>query len=183
MSAVLTAPAPSRPVAGSPMERAHPLAKLAALLPVSARSRSNRSFTGAGRIILQRVSELRFTWEGRSFGIGVSIGLIALLKGDVGPWLWEVMRHVLHDEQAAREFADKLLVDGFLKSVMQPLASPEQYGSFFSVADFSDVEQAQAASFWNDEIHPTEEGFAVLAEHFNASIRSLLPAHKRNAVV
>ena len=36
MSAVLTAPAPSRPVAGSLMERAHPLAKLAALLPVSA---------------------------------------------------------------------------------------------------------------------------------------------------
>jgi diguanylate cyclase (GGDEF)-like protein len=30
--------------------------------------------------ILRRVSELRFTWEGRSFGIGVSIGLIAVTK-------------------------------------------------------------------------------------------------------
>jgi diguanylate cyclase (GGDEF)-like protein/PAS domain S-box-containing protein len=30
--------------------------------------------------ILRRVSESRFTWEGRSFGIGVSIGLIAVTK-------------------------------------------------------------------------------------------------------
>jgi lysophospholipase L1-like esterase len=112
-----------------------------------------------------------------------NIGLIALLKGDAGPWLWRVMRHVLRDEQAGREFADKLLIDGFLESVMQPLAAPEQYGSFFSVVDFSDVEQAQAATFWNDEIHPTEEGFAVLAERLNASIKSLLPAHKRDAVL
>lgn len=111
-----------------------------------------------------------------------NIGLIALLKGDAGPWLWKVMKHVVHDEHAAREFADKLLVDGYLKSVMQPLAAAEQYGDFFSVADFSDVDQAQAASFWNDEIHPTEEGFAVLAERYNASIKALLPPQKRGAI-
>ena len=111
-----------------------------------------------------------------------NIGLIALLKGDVGPWLWKVMRHVLPDEAAGKVFADRLLVDGFLNSVLQPLASPQQYGEFFSVADFSQLAEARSPGFWNDEIHPTEEGFGVLAEHFNAAIRSLLPPEKQDAV-
>ncbi|MGD6979359.1 MULTISPECIES: energy-coupling factor transporter transmembrane component T family protein [Citricoccus] len=55
MSAVLTAPAPSRPVAGSPMERAHPLAKLAALLPVTAVLVASMDWVSSGLVLLVAV--------------------------------------------------------------------------------------------------------------------------------
>ena len=109
-----------------------------------------------------------------------NIGLIALLKDDVGPWLWGPMQHVLANQAEAKRFADLLLLDGFRDSVMQPLA--QAHPQLFSYADFSAVPAMARAASWYDEIHPTGDGFAALATVFNDTIRAALPPAKRAAV-
>lgn len=109
-----------------------------------------------------------------------NIGLIALLKDDVGPWLWGPMQHVLASKTEAKRFADLLLLDGFRDSAMQPLM--QAYPQLFSYADFSAVPAMAQAASWYDEIHPTGDGFAALASVFNDTIRAALPAAKRAAV-
>lgn len=108
-----------------------------------------------------------------------NIGLIAWVKDDVGPWLWEPMKHVLKNKDEGREFARMILEDGFRDSVLKPLA--RRYDGLFSIVDFGVVDTA-AAGFWNDEIHPSEAGFDVLATRFNDAVRAALPARKRPAV-
>ena len=78
----------------------------------------------------------------------------------------------------ARPFAEKLLKKGFAGVLARVRTAHPQ----FSFADFSQVPDTQAESFWYDEIHPTEEGFGVLAARFNQSIRAALPASKRASV-
>lgn len=109
-------------------------------------------------------------------------GLIAWLAGDLGPWLWSVMRHVLADEGAARRFAERMLVEGMRDAVLAPLAADPAYRGFFHHVDFSDLTAVRQQAFWYDEIHPTEAGFGALALRFNAALRELLPAAKRGAV-
>ncbi len=110
----------------------------------------------------------------------VNIGLIALLKDDVGPWLWGPMQHVLPDKTQARRFADLLLLDGLRDRVMQSLA--QVYPQLFSYADFSAVPEMTQVTAWYDEIHPTERGFAALAPVLNDEIRRVLPPRKQAAV-
>ena len=66
-----------------------------------------------------------------------NIGLIAWLKDDVGPWLWNRMQWVLADKAEGKKFADLILVEGFGRGVLQKLAG--EYPGFFSVVDFSGV--------------------------------------------
>lgn len=108
-----------------------------------------------------------------------NIGLIAWVKDDVGPWLWTPMKHVVRTREDAKEFARLMLEDGFRDSVLVPLA--RRYAGLFSVADFSGID-TRTAGFWNDEIHPGEQGFGTLAGPLNAAIRDALPARKRHAV-
>lgn len=108
-----------------------------------------------------------------------NIGLIAWVKDDTGPWLWEPMRHVLKNRDEAREFARMMLEDGFRDAVLKPLA--RDYNGLFSIVDFGDVDTS-ATGFWNDEIHPSEAGFDMLATRFNDALRAALPARKRHAV-
>lgn len=107
-----------------------------------------------------------------------NIGLIAWLKGETGPWLWNVMQHVVTDRTEGQKFADKM-IDGFKADVMGVLES--KYG-FFKASDFHDLPEPKSPSFWNDEIHPTEAGFATLAKRFNADLKVLLPTGKQAAV-
>lgn len=109
-----------------------------------------------------------------------NIGLIALIKDDIGPWLWGPMQHVLPSKAEAKRFADLLLLDGFRDRVMQPLA--RDYPQLFGFADFSVVPDMAQAKSWYDEIHPTAAGFAALATVFNDAIRAALPRAKRTAV-
>jgi hypothetical protein len=111
-----------------------------------------------------------------------NIGLIAWLKGSVGPWLWPVMQHVLADKASGKVFADLLLKDGFREMVLVPLTVPGEFGSFFSVADFEHTPGVDQDAFWNDEIHPTQEGFAKMARIFNRQIRDHLPFPKQGAI-
>lgn len=109
-----------------------------------------------------------------------NIGLVAWLKGEVGPWLWKPMQHVLKDgREGAKEFADRLLVQGFRRGVLDPLLA--RHAGLFSVADFATAD-VTFPGFWNDEIHPSEPGFGELAIAFNAEIRRQLPPGKRAAV-
>lgn len=110
-----------------------------------------------------------------------NIGLIAWVKEDVGPWLWAPMQHVVHDQDEAREFARRMLEDGFRDGVLGALARDPRYRGFFRVVDFTGVDTA-APGFWNDEIHPSESGFDAMAVPFNAAVREALPARKRHAV-
>lgn len=109
-----------------------------------------------------------------------NLGLAAPLIGNVGPWLWPATKAALGSKAEARRFADLLLVKGFRDRVLAP--SKADFPGLFSYADFSQVADAAQASFWYDEIHPTETGFGVLAIGYNAMIRAALPAAKRNAV-
>ncbi|WP_225763615.1 hypothetical protein [Stenotrophomonas sp. Marseille-Q4652] len=109
-----------------------------------------------------------------------NIGLIAWLKDDVGPWMWNRMQWVLADKAEGKRFADLILVEGFGRGVLQKLAG--EYPGFFSVVDFAGVTGIDQDSFWNDEIHPTEQGFLQLSRPFNQHLRDQLPAAKRAAV-
>ena len=110
-----------------------------------------------------------------------NIGLIAWLRDDIGPWLWRPMQHVLHDQDQARVFAQRLMA-GFREEVLLPLMQPATFGAFFSAVDFTHVAGVDDPGFWYDEIHPTEAGFSLLADAFNTHLRGVLPAHKRAAV-
>ena len=118
---------------------------------------------------------------GRPAGLTVdNIGLIAWLKNDVGPWLWGPMKFVLEDKLQGKEFAQLMLTEGFHKSVLLKLQ--EKYHGLFRVVDYSSAQGMSDLDFWNDEIHPTERGFEILASPFNAAIRSILPESKQVAV-
>lgn len=108
-----------------------------------------------------------------------NIGLIAILKGDVGPWLYGPMDRVLKDPAEGKLFADLLLVQGFKQTVLVPLEA--QYAGFFRVADLAQA-QLDGADDWYDEIHPTEAGFAKCTAVLNAQIRQALPADKAGSV-
>ena len=62
---------------------------------------------------------------------------------------------------------------------MKSLAT--RYYGLFSIVVFGVVDTA-AEGFCNDEIHPSEVGFDVLATRFNDTVRAALPARKRHAV-
>lgn len=111
-----------------------------------------------------------------------NIGLIAWLKGEIGPWLWAPMQHVLPDLIEGKRFADLLLFAGFRDQVLLPLSRPGAFGDFFSYVDFAQFAPAQQPAFWYDEIHPTEAGFAALAKPFNAVVKRAVPAAKQGAV-
>jgi len=109
-----------------------------------------------------------------------NIGLIAWFKDDVGPWLWGPMQKVLTNKTEGKAFARLMLVEGFHNSVL--LALEQKYPGLFSVVDYSSVTATHGSAFWNDEIHPTERGFDLLASPFNQAIKAALPSPKQGAV-
>lgn len=109
-----------------------------------------------------------------------NIGLIAILKHDVGPWLFGPMARVLRDAAAGKVFADLLLLQGFRDLVMKPLQSI--YPGLFSHVDLSSVAALDNPVMWHDEIHPAENGFGLCVAPFNDALRNALPAQKRPAV-
>jgi len=109
-----------------------------------------------------------------------NIGLIAIIKDDVGPWLWSVMKHVLPDLAEGKRFADRLLSDGFRDTVLVRLR--RDFPDLFDFVDFGTVAEIAVPTAWYDEIHPTGDGFAALAPLLTARIRTHLPQDKRTAV-
>ncbi len=148
-------------------------ARYTMMLETMSRVRPGFRVVGHGYAPLQKIGEPGATSI-------KNLGLAAPLIGNVGPWLWPATKAALGSKAEARRFADLLLVKGFRDRVLAP--SKADFPGLFSYADFSQVADAAQASFWYDEIHPTETGFGVLAIGYNAMIRAALPAAKRNAV-
>lgn len=147
--------------------------RYAVLLEAMSRVRPDFRVVGHGYAPLLRIGEPGATSI-------KNLGLAAPLVGNVGPWLWPAAKSALGSKAEARRFAELMLVQGFRDRVLAP--SKADFPGLFSYADFSQVADATQASFWYDEIHPTETGFGVLAIGYNAMIRAALPPAKRAAV-
>ena len=109
-----------------------------------------------------------------------NIGLIAILKNDVGPWRWGPMKEVLPDIGEGAVFSNLLLVKGYRDLVLAKIE--QEHAGLFSFADIASVGALADSNLWNDEIHPTAAGFALCAPVLNAALRAQLPAAKRAAV-
>ena len=101
--------------------------------------------------------------------IGLAAPLINFL-GEIGPWIQPYLQAKgLTDTAAQQQFSDAL-IDTFHDSVLMPL---KQQNPCFDFVDMRGTLQKQQA-LWNDEIHPTNAGFAQLTEVFWASLQPLL---------
>lgn len=100
-----------------------------------------------------------------------NIGAAALLRQGVGPWIGNRIAHVLPAVADQRRFA-RHLIDGFVDRVLVPLRDDRRTGRTF---DFVDLRGTLARdALWFDEMHPTGDGFALLAERFRRDMRSKL---------
>lgn len=153
------------------------------------RGRYERLLEALAKSVLPKRPHFRVVGHGYAplFRIGAkgdlsieNIGLIAILKDDVGPWLFGPMARVLADAGAGKVFADLLLLDGFRDRVLKPLTAA--YPGLFSFADLSATAGLDDSAPWYDEIHPTEEGFALCVPTLNGALRAALPADKAAAV-
>lgn len=109
-------------------------------------------------------------------GLG-NLGVAALLKKSVGPWIGPNIEDVIVGGiDAWRQFAH-LLIDGFVERVLEPVRKDPAFGGMFDYVDLRG--QLTADSDWNDEMHPTEAGFHRLAGIFRAKLIGKLPPGKR----
>lgn len=111
-------------------------------------------------------------------GVG-NLGVAALLKKSMGPWIGPNIEGVIDGGiEAWREFA-RLLIDGFVDRVLEPLKHDARFGGLFDYVDLRGnlTEDAQ----WHDEMHPTEAGFHQLAGIFRTALIGKLPPAKRGA--
>lgn len=106
-----------------------------------------------------------------------NIGLAALLKHEIGDWIAKHIKHVLPEMEQQRHFV-RLLIDGYFAQVLEPLKA--QYGEALHVVDIRGVLATDAD--WNDEMHPTSEGFQQLADRMRPALRALLPQAKQSGV-
>ncbi|WP_395374683.1 hypothetical protein [Marinicella sp. W31] len=101
--------------------------------------------------------------------IGLAAPLINFL-GEIGPWMQPYLQSKgLTDAAAQQQFSDRL-IDTFHDNVLIPL---KQQNPCFDFVDMRGTLQKQL-SLWNDEIHPTNDGFALLTEVFWSSLQPLL---------
>lgn len=100
-----------------------------------------------------------------------NVGAAALLRQGVGPWIGNRIAHVLPAVADQRRLA-RMLVDGFVDRVLVPLRDDPATGRVF---DFVDLRGTLARdAHWSDEMHPTGEGFAWLADRFRRAMRGKL---------
>ena len=108
--------------------------------------------------------------QAAQFTLG-NIGAAALLKQGTGPWIGNRVAHVLPDAADQRRFA-RLLIDGFVERVLLPLRDDPASGRVFDFVDLRGTLTRDTQ--WFDEMHPTGEGFALLARRFRSAMRARL---------
>lgn len=114
---------------------------------------------------------------GRAAPLSVAgIGLAALLKREVGPWIAPHIAHVLPATADQRAFARRL-IDGFEQHVLRVLRDdPASRGRF----DYVDLRGTlPSEEQWFDEMHPTSAGFHLLAAKLRDAALARLPPAKR----
>ncbi|ALN93370.1 hypothetical protein [Lysobacter gummosus] len=110
-----------------------------------------------------------------------NIGVAALLKKKVGPWIGPHISAVVNADPGKtpderRRFV-RMLIDGFEKNVLRELKNDPRFGGRFDYVDLRGTLTGE--SQWFDEMHPTEAGFHALATKFRGAIIGKLPAAKR----
>lgn len=105
------------------------------------------------------------------------IGLIALFKRSVGDWIGRHIRVALPEPMNQQAFA-RVLIDHFHDVALKPVQ--DAFPDHFRIVNLRGVltEDAQ----WNDEMHPSREGFERLSGHYRDAIRALLPPDKRPGI-
>ena len=101
-----------------------------------------------------------------------TLGVAALAKKRVGPWIQPHVAHVL-TPAAQLDFA-KRLIDGFEARVLDKLRT--EFAGNFSYVDLRGTLRPED---WFDEMHPTEAGFRIVADRLRGQLVPLLPAAKR----
>ncbi|KJV36732.1 hypothetical protein [Luteibacter yeojuensis] len=109
-------------------------------------------------------------------GLG-NLGIAALLKKSIGPWIGPYIEPVIPGGLPAWQAFVKLLIDGFVERVLQPLKEAPAYHGMFDYVDLRG--QLTSDAQWNDEMHPNEVGFHVLATVFRGKLIGKLPVGKR----
>lgn len=99
-----------------------------------------------------------------------NLGVAALMKRNLGPWIGPHMQKTLPDVDNQRLFA-RMLVDGFVEKVLRPLAKDSRFRRNFRYVDLRD--EAQLEQDWFDEMHPTGATFHRLSRHFAREIDAL----------
>ncbi|MCB1041742.1 MAG: hypothetical protein KDC35_02320 [Acidobacteria bacterium] len=97
-----------------------------------------------------------------------NIGLIAIFKKEIGAWIQQHIQVVLPNKNDQLVFV-KRLIDGFYDRVLAVL---KQKHPNFSYVDFRRT--LDKDEYWHDEMHPTSEGFQILAHKMNAHINQIL---------
>lgn len=103
-----------------------------------------------------------------------NVGLVALFKKEVGDWIGDNIDNALPAIADKIQFA-RLMIDEFEARVLKPLS--EIFEDNFS---YVDLRGTLIEDQWYDEMHPTSEGFKVLAEKFKQPILNALPALKKS---
>ncbi|WP_031372065.1 hypothetical protein [Lysobacter antibioticus] len=110
-----------------------------------------------------------------------NIGVAALLKKSVGPWIGPHINAIVHADPAKtpdeRRRFGRMLIDGFEKHVLRELKHDARFAGRFDYVDLRGTLSAE--SQWFDEMHPSEAGFHALATKFRSAIIAKLPLAKR----
>jgi lysophospholipase L1-like esterase len=102
------------------------------------------------------------------------IGLATAEHVGRGQWIDRYVDAVLLDRNDRQRFA-RGLIDRFKCEVLDGLAGPNLHR-----VDLRSAIEVDA--LWYDEMHPNEDGYAVLAEPLRAALRAALPVAKRAAI-
>lgn len=116
----------------------------------------------------------------RLLGVGANltlanIGAAAMFAKGPGPWVEPKIKVVLPMEADQRTFAS-MLIDGFVERVLIPVQKARTSRNLFDFVDFRST--LKSDSQWGDEMHPTSEGFRILAGKLRAEIIAKLPPGK-----
>lgn len=99
-----------------------------------------------------------------------NLGAAALIKGSIGPWIAPHVRGALPDIADQRLFT-RLLIDGIVERVLDPLAEDSRFKGTFRYLDLR--EELPLEQDWADEMHPTGAGFHRLSRHFAEAIEAV----------
>ena len=139
-------------------------------------------FVGAFHAQRPQVPILAHTYDyprriGTAAALGLAnLGVAAILKKSIGPWIGPAIEPVIVGGIDAWRAFVKLLIDGFVERVLEPLKQNPGFGGMFDYVDLRG--QLTDDAHWFDEMHPTEAGFHQLAGVFRAELINKLPPAK-----
>lgn len=140
-------------------------------------------FVGAFHEQRPKVPILAHTYDyprriGTAAALGLAnLGVAAVLKKSIGPWIGPALEQVVDGGANAWRAFTRLMIDGFVERVLEPVKQNPSFGGRFDYVDLRG--QLTDDAQWFDEMHPTEAGFHQLAGVFRARLIERLPSSKR----